>query len=55
MLQGPHFYLLRVKNFTCPAELSPILDKKFDFYFGTVYNRIRDKIVNFIAILFSVV
>ena len=33
---------------------TPIPDKKFDFYFGTVYNRLCDKAVNFIVISFSV-
>ena len=41
-----------IKSF-CLITL-PIRHKKFDFYFGMVYNRFRDKTVNLIAISFSV-
>ena len=48
MLQGLTFINARQKFY------ASLPNKKFDFYFGTVYNRFRDKAVNFIVISFSV-
>ena len=54
MLQGRSCNNRASKTLHALLDYLPVLYKKFDFYFGTVYNRFCDKTVNFIAILFSV-